>query len=39
MTWTFEDFAKEKARKVERVPKVKANMEAKARPKIKEKVS
>ena len=39
MTWTLEDLAKEKARKVERVPKVKANMEAKARPKIKEKVS
>ena len=39
MTWTLEDLAKEKARKVERVPKVKANMEAKARRKIKEKVS
>ena len=39
MTWTLEDLAKEKARKVERVPKVKANMEAKAKRKIKEKVS
>ena len=39
MTWTLEGLAKVKARKAERVPKVKANMEAKARPKIKEKVS
>ena len=39
MTWTLEDLAKEKARKVETVPKVKANMEEKAKRKIKEKVS
>ena len=39
MTWTLEDLVKVRARKVERVPKVKANMEAKARRKIKEKVS
>ena len=40
MIWiTLEGLAKVRARKVERVPKVKANMEAKVRPKIKEKVS